>query len=81
MAAVAECTWQLLLIGGGATLELLGILLVALDVREARRQASAVLKSEPPTLPDDDFSLFERANAGHRNRRPSANHRGTARPA
>jgi hypothetical protein len=43
---VSECAWQLLLIGGGAALELVGILLVVLDVREARRQARAVTQRE-----------------------------------
>jgi hypothetical protein len=43
---VSECAGQLLLIGGGATLELLGVLLVVLDVREARSQARAVTQRE-----------------------------------
>jgi hypothetical protein len=58
---VSECAWQLLLIGMGVLLEGGGIALVVLDVREARSQARAVLKSEPPVLPDTEFTLFERA--------------------
>jgi hypothetical protein len=64
VARVPECAWQLLLIVGGAALELGGIALVVLDVREARSQASAVLESEPPVLPDTEFTLFERAMPG-----------------